>query len=94
MSGFKRCSVSLPTELVDNLDFVAKRLRMSRSALLSSLLTEGLPSLVQLVSVLPEDLSTVTEADARRFRGATAEALTEQVANLVRLGGQDDLFNK
>lgn len=92
MTDFKRCSVSLPVTLVDNLDYVAKRLRMSRSALLSAILTEGLPHLVHVVSTLPADLSTVTDADARRFRGAAADLLSEQVASIMRTGGQDDLF--
>lgn len=94
MSDFKRCSMSLPTDLVNDLDYISKRLRMSRSALLSAILAEGLPNLVQVVTVLPEDLSTVTDADARRFRGATADALTKQVADIIRLGGQHDLFSK
>ncbi|AXH78612.1 MAG: putative transcriptional regulator [Circular genetic element sp.] len=94
MSDFKRCSMSLPTDLVNDLDYISKRLRMSRSALLSAILAEGLPTLVQVVTVLPEDLSTVTDADARRFRGATADALTKQVADIIRLGGQHDLFSK
>lgn len=87
MSGFKRCSVSLPSDLVDDLDYISKRLRMSRSALLSSILAEGLPSLVQIVTVLPEDLSKVTDVDARRFRGETADVLSKQVADIIRLGG-------
>lgn len=94
MSGFKRCSVSLPSDLVDDLDYISKRLRMSRSALLSSILAEGLPSLVQLVTVLPEDLTKVTDVDARRFRGETADILSKQVADIIRLGGQDELFRK
>ena len=94
MSGFKRCSVSLPSDLVDDLDYISKRLRMSRSALLSSILAEGLPSLVQIVTVLPEDLSKVTDVDARRFRGETADVLSKQVADIIRLGGQHDLFRK
>lgn len=94
MSGFKRCSVSLPSDLVDDLDYISKRLRMSRSALLSSILAEGLPSLVQIVTVLPEDLSKVTDVDARRFRGETADVLSKQVSDIIRLGGQHDLFRK
>lgn len=94
MSDFRRCSVSLPSALVDDLDYIAQRLRMSRSALLSALLAEGLPSLVQLVTVLPEDLSTASDADARRFRGAAADALSKQVSDLIRLRGQHDLFGE
>ena len=94
MSGSKRCSVSLPTTLVDDLDYVSGRLKMSRSALLSAILSEGLPHLAHIVSTLPDDPSTVTAADARRFRGAAVDLLTEQVASILRTGGQDDLFRK
>lgn len=94
MTDFKRCSVSLPAALVDNLDYVSKRLRMSRSALLSAILTEGLPHLVHVVSTLPSDLSTATDADARRFRGAAADLLSKQVAEIINTGGQNDLFRK
>lgn len=90
MSDFRRCSVSLPSALVDDLDYVAKRLRMSRSAFLSGLLAEGLPPLVQLLKTLPEDLSTTTDADARRFRGAAADALSKQVSDLLELRDQHD----
>lgn len=94
MSSTKRCSVSLPTELVEQLDFVAGRMKVSRSALLSALLSEAMPGLVHIISVLPEDPSMVTEADARRFRGATADVLSKQIGDIIRAGGQDDLFRK
>ena len=87
MSNFKRCSVSLPVESVGQLDFLSKRLKMSRSALLSAILSEALPSLVQIVSTLPVDPSKATEADARRFRGATADALSKQIGDIIRTGG-------
>jgi hypothetical protein len=93
MSSTKRCSVSLPTDLVDQLDFVSGRLKVSRSACLSALLSEALPDIVQLVSVLPDDPSMATEADARRFRGVTADILSKQIGDLIR-GGQDDLFKE
>lgn len=93
MSSTKRCSVSLPSDVVDQLDFVSTRMRVSRSALLSALLSEAMPGLVQIISTLPADPTTATEADARRFRGATADVLSKQIGDIIRAGGQDDLFN-
>ena len=86
-----RITATLPPEVVGQLDFVASRLRCSRSALLAYLLPEVLGPMSQLVGVLPET-GEITEADARRARGESGRILGEQIAKLFE-GAQDDLFS-
>lgn len=89
----RKITLSLPPDTVEQLDFVAARLRCSRSALVSELLKHSIGSLVQIASCLPEDLDSVTEADARRLRGESARVIGEQVGKLLA-GAQDDLFSE
>lgn len=88
----RRVSVSLPSDVVDHLDFVSSRMGCSRSALLSALLTEALPPLRQIASCLPPKGEEVTGVHAQRFRGEAARALGDQVARLLS-GGQGDLLD-
>jgi len=90
--GTKRITVSLPVGVVDQLDFVSKKFQLSRSALLSGLLTESLPTLVQVAEAMPDDLMDVSDSDARRFRGETAKTITELVEKLTGAGDQLDAF--
>lgn len=96
-AGVRKITVSLPPNVVDQLDFVSSRLRCSRSALLSEVLGHSMPSLVQIASCIPEVGQDVTEVDARRLRGVSAEVIGEQVRKLLAMSegvGQDDLFSK
>lgn len=92
-SGHRRITVSLPPDAVDQLDFVSLRLLCSRSALLSELLMQSLPGMVQVAQCMPDPGSDVTTEDIRRLRGASARLIAEQVERLLA-GGQDDLFSK
>lgn len=91
-SRAKKISVSLPSGLVDQLDLIADRLGVSRSAFLTAYLNEGLPALVSLVEGLPTGGDALTEADAQRFRGKSAQLIRDMVAKLIVEGGQNDLF--
>lgn len=96
-AGVRKVTVSLPPDVVDQLDFVSSRLRCSRSALLSEVLGHSMPALVQLASCIPEVGQDVTEVDARRLRGVSAAVIGEQVRKLLEMSegvGQDDLFSK
>jgi hypothetical protein len=94
MSDFKRCSLSLPADVVFQLDFCADKMKLSRSAFLSALLSDALPSLVRVLGTLPPDASQATSHDARRFRGAAADVITDQLSSLMRTGGQGDIFEE
>lgn len=92
-SGHRRVTVSLPPAALEQLDFVANRLGCSRSAFLSEMLLQSLPSIVEAVEYLPPGLQDATTDDIRRMRGASARLIGRQVERLI-LGAQDDLFRK
>lgn len=88
-----RVTVSLPDDLVDGLDLVANRFEVSRSGLLAALLAQMMPPIVEIATIMPDPSQGVTESDVKRFRGASAEIISRQIAALLT-GGQDDLFSK
>lgn len=97
MSGpsVKRITVSLPPEVLEQLDLVAKAMGLSRSAFLSGLLGQTLPPICSLASVTPPDGS---EGSSRRYRGELVSHINSMISGLQDelrdLEGQDDLFKE
>jgi hypothetical protein len=87
----RKITVSLPEEVVSNLDHISKKMRISRSALLSSLLASGLPGLVEVVDCMPDAGVEFTGSDARRLRGVSGKVIGAEISRLIS-GGQDDMF--
>jgi len=85
--AMKKPCFSLPSALVHDLDYVARRLCISRSALLSELLSETIASLRAVLEDVPEN---PTESDLIRCRGRSIALVTERVQNLQ--GMEHDLF--
>lgn len=87
MSGVRRCTMSLPSDLVDKLDKLSALVGVSRSALVAELLGESvdvLDSMLQVAAVpSPENL--------RRLRGDSARVVQEKVSKLKGLL-EGDLF--
>lgn len=99
MSGrsVKRVTLSLPPKVVSDLDFVSSRMGISRSALVSSLLSGSLPSIIPLVTVVTAAKDgNGGEAEAKRYMGDFAASLDEQMKRLNSgiEGLEDDLFAK
>lgn len=85
MAGIKRVSVSLPTHLADDVDYVSSRLGMTRSAFITQFLLGGeLDKLRSILSAIPEDPS---EADVKRYRGDSRAYIADQLAKLQELQG-------
>lgn len=85
MATLRRVSLSIPGELADNLDYISRRLGISRSAFVTQLLLEGqMGHLANLLRSIPEQ---PTEADARRFRGDSRAYVREQLERLQKLQG-------
>jgi hypothetical protein len=85
MPTLKRVSISLPTAVADDLDYISSRLGISRSAFVSqTLLSADLGHLRTLLQSIPEQPS---EADTRRFRGDSRAFVREQLSRLEKLQG-------
>lgn len=76
MSTVKRISLSVPVDLARDLDYVHRRIGVSKSALVSLLLSEGLSDVRALLESIPDDPSP---DDILRFRGASAELASARV---------------
>lgn len=85
----RRVTLSLRAELVDDLDYVSRRLNISRSALVSEVLADVLSPSVAMLKTIPEGMDP-TEEDVKRFRGASVDLVRQRLENLRYL--DRDLF--
>jgi len=78
-----RCTFTLPVPMALSISHLAKRFRMSQSALLSLLLEEPIEALDRLAALLPlpDAAGTVRfdESQVRRLRGASSDELRKAV---------------
>jgi len=79
MPKISRLSISVPPELASDLNYVHRRLSVSKSALVTSLLQDGLRDFRMLLESLPE---SPADEDIIRFRGASAEMVLARIASL------------
>lgn len=78
-----RVTVTLPGGLVEDLDFAASRLRVTRSGIVAALLADTVPAVRQLAAAYPERIEDATEADIKRFRGASAEIISKLLTDAL-----------
>lgn len=85
MTTLKRVSVSMPIQLADDLDYISRRLGVSRSGLVSQMLLAGdISSLRTLLDHIPEN---PTEGDLKRFRGDSKAYIEDQLSKLQQMQG-------
>lgn len=89
MSKTNKISVSLASQLVDDLDFISKRTGVSRSAIISEFLLEAVAETRKVFEMIPPN---PTPADMVRMRGESEEVIRQRLASLQ--GITDDLFSK
>lgn len=87
--NLSKISITAPPELVVDLDYVAGRLGVSRSALIAQVLPEPLHTMRALLEQVPLN---PTPEDVLRFRGESADLVRQKIDSLRDLG--DDLFSK
>lgn len=87
--NLSKISITAPPELVADLDYVAGRLGVSRSALIAQVLPEPLRTMRALLEQVPLN---PTPEDVLRFRGESAGLVRQKIDSLRDLG--DDLFSK
>lgn len=76
MPNMKRASFTLPPAVVDDLDYVSRRIGVTKSSIVSDVLSEALGPLSALLRSIPED-ATAEDASAAlmRFRGASSDVI-------------------
>lgn len=89
MPKMVRTSFTLPPDVNDDLSYVAKRLGVTRSALVTDLLREALGIVTPSLRGLPEE---PTERDVLRYRGESERVIDERLESARRL--RDDLFSQ
>lgn len=85
MAASKRVTISLPSDIADDLSYIASRLGISRSAFLAQLLTEAnLGKIRALLSTIPDDPS---DGDVKRFRGESRQFVEDRMSQLQSMQG-------
>jgi hypothetical protein len=83
----KKVSLSIDESQVNDLDHISTRMGISRSALVSQLLAEALPSIRKVIDLIPP---SPTAADLVRLRGESAVIVEERMESVRR--ATSDLF--
>ena len=86
--NLRKISITVPPALLDDLDYVAGRLGVSRSALVAELLPEPLSIMRGVLALVPLN---PTPEDVVRFRGESVELVRQKIESLKALS--DDLFS-
>lgn len=86
--AMSKISVSLPTQLVSDLDYLAGRTGVSRSALIGELLSDAASEVRKILELVPPN---PTPAEMLRMRGQSEEAIRTRLESIK--GMTDDLFS-
>lgn len=87
-----RVSFSIPDETLDDLGYVSKRLGISRSSLVASMLEGSVPKMRSILEMIPVDATALTDGESKRMRGMSADIIKDQIQALRDLEN-DDLFS-
>lgn len=87
--NLSKISITIPPELLADLDYVSGRLGVSRSALIAEVLPEALGVMRTMLEQVP--LNPAPD-DVLRFRGESAELVREKIDSIREMS--DDLFAK
>lgn len=81
LSGTKRCSFSLPTQIVSDLAYVSATMGVSQSALLSQIAGESISMMAQLLRSVGSDLSAPDVI--KRLRGESVHFIEKEVSHFM-----------
>lgn len=87
--NLSKISITIPPELLTDLDYVSGRLGVSRSALIAEVLPQALQMMRSMLEQVPLNPSP---DDVLRFRGESADLVREKIESLREMS--DDLFSK
>lgn len=84
-----KISVSLPSQLVVDLDYLSARTGVNRSALIGQLLADAVGEVRKVLELVPPN---PTPAEMLRMRGQSEEAIRTRLESIK--GMTDDLLSK
>jgi len=84
----QKISISVSPALVDDLDYIAARTGVSRSALVSEMLAPAAAELRRIVEQIP---AAPTPSEVRRFRGESVDLIRSKIDQLQEMS--NDLFS-
>lgn len=87
--GHVKISITVPAQMREDLKYIASKMGVSQSALITSLSAEPLSDLAKLISQVPDNPS---QDQILRLRGASVDLIEERMESLRRL--DNDLFSK
>ena len=85
--GHVKISITIPVQMREDLEYIASKMGVSKSALLTSLSAEPLSDLAKLISSVPEN---PTQEQVLRLRGASVDLIEQRMDSLRKL--DNDLF--
>lgn len=85
----RKITFSVPPSLVDDLDYLAGRLKITRSAMLTSIAAEAVHDLRKLVASVPENPN---QGDLLHAKGRSRELIGSRIDSARRLN--NDLFSE
>ena len=82
-SNTRKISISLPSDVVDNLDYVSKNMGVTRSALLTGLLNEASSAMANAIRAGDAALGTDGKAEkVKRAVSSNLDALNSRIEDL------------
>lgn len=81
--NLSKISITIPPELLVDLDYVSGRLGVSRSALIAEVLPDALHVMRKLLEQVPLN---PTPGDVLRFRGESAEIIKQKIESIRGMG--------
>jgi len=87
----RKLSVSVPSMVVEDMDYITGRMKISRSALISNLINSPVHDMRVLLESIPDNPSP---EDIIRSRGASADLVKKRLTEINQLVDGDDLFSE
>lgn len=85
----RKITFSVPPSFVDDLDYLAKRLKITRSAMLTSITSDVIHDLRELVASVPENPN---QEELLHAKGRSRDLINSRIESARRLN--NDLFSE
>lgn len=89
MKKTKRTSMSLPEDLIDDLDYCSRKMSVTRSSIVTEMLSQGVTSLKYILEQAMPDNDSI-DKPLRRSSSEVAELLRDQLSHVRNMVDSTD----